>query len=1124
MDSRSKELKSVFAAYLNMARQNVYVTMLHISKLMGIEEDSNKEDKLWEMKVLTSLNGRANSKPEKLQKTIKLLHKHFPFLTPMIDYTLSEKSKSATPDTYYQILKTLFKLLNLLRNDYTHYHLVDEALTSEQTQQDSKRIAKLLRNSFDGARRVVKTRFGYTDEDMLFLTGEKRYQKEIVPGEYITGYDRKSKMKVTLPKMKHIEKDNYQYKLSKNNGELSDIGLLFLICLLLHKKYGMMFIDKVKIFTDNNSQKEKKIIREILTLYRIRLPKERMESTRPQIALGLDMLNELQKCPDELFQTFCPKDQDRFRFTDKFGEQVLLKRSHDRFPYLAMRYIDDNKIFTSVRFQVSLGNYRYKFYNKQGIDSNHEDRVRSLQKELNGFGRLTEIEEKRKDKEWHQGLLRPFEEVQIDTVETKPYITDHRANYVFNGNRIGLLLNRDMYMPSIQGDKAPCLPPTCWMSIYELPALVFHHLLCDKEHKGNTEKIIKDCVANYQRFFKDIQNGVLKPIEEEKYESVIAKYGITPSDVPGKLQDYLKNRKIDNNERFNRLSKAKLEKMIQSTTYRLEKFEKEYAMLGIKDNKIGKKGYIDVRPGRLAQYLVKDFMFFQPVNKESLENGKGTGKVTGLNYQILQSTLATAYNISTLKSLFVKAQLLESKNKHPFLSWVLEKEPKNIFCFYYCYLEEKIICLKSLLALASKENDYNYSFLHPKRIKWAVRSEEYYQKLAGRYLEAPIELPRGLFEKAIKELLQKKFNDNPAIQAALNNPKGCNVSFLIHEYFKNIHSEDPDENQDFYSPKEGHYLRNYKYFDILYASKVKNKMENVYFTIDEMEKKSKDETIVNEYLHNFQKDKKQENKGCLIQKNKDKEECKEVSRYKESSDQKNKEDQEKERRRLKKYLNEYRENEKCIRRYKVQDMLLFLMAKDILLNEWKDAEIKEYRLKNICSKQEKSILSQEIPFSITLNWEKGEKQISKVITQEKLKLKNYGDFYKFIYDDRIRTLLPQLKEDINPIGRELLEKELDGYDLNRVTIFQNIHEFEKFVIDKHPELKMQKHQFKDLINIHGLISEKTNQDLRDVRNAFSHNHYTKCIDISQKELPDIARTITEYFEKIVSDSKKGKKD
>lgn len=1090
MENHNEQTKPVFAAYLNMARQNAYVTLLHISKLMGIEETTNKEDKLWEMKVLTNLQGKTNSKPEKLQKTIKLLQKHFPFLTAMTDYILSENNKSASPDTYYRILKTLFKLLNLLRNDFTHYHLVDEALTSEQTQQDSRWMAKLLRNCFDGARRIVKIRFGYTDWDMSFLTGKKRYREEDIPGEYLTYYNKKLKEKVTEPKKRHVEKDDYLYKLSQKNGELSYVGILFLTCLFLHKKYATMFVDKAKLFSYNISEKEKKIIREILTVYRIRLPKERMESVRPQIALGLDMLNELQKCPDELFQTFKPQDQERFRFTDKFGEQVLLKRTKDRFPYLAMRYIDDNKIFDNIRFQVSLGNYRYKFYEKQGIDSDCKDRIRSLQKELNGFGRLTEIEEKRNSKQWHLGLLRPFEEVKIDTKDTQPYITDHRASYVFNGNRIGMLLNRKEYLPPIQEDKAPCLAPTCWMSIYELPALIFHHLLSGDENKGSTEKIIKDCVSNYQHFFKDIQDGVLKPIGEEKYESVIAKYGIKPSDIPEKLQDYLKNREIDSSARFNRLSEAKLKNMIQSTSYRLEKFKKEYAMLGIKDNKIGKKAYIDIRSGRLAQYLVKDFMFFQPVNKESIKNGKGTGKVTGLDYQILQSTLAAAYNIATLKSLFIKAQLLESQNPHPFLSSVLENKPENIFCFYSFYLEEKISCLKSVLYRARKENDYQYAFLHPKREKWSKRSEEFYPKLAGRYLETPIELPHGLFENAIKELLKKKYNDNTAIQAALNSPKGCNITFLISEYFRNIHPEDTDESQDFYLPKENRYLRNYKYFDILYASKLGNKIESVYYTIDEMEKKSKDKVIQKQYLQKIR----------------------------------NKEEQEKESRRLKKYLNEYKENEKCIRRYKIQDMLLFLIGKNILLNEWKDTEIKDYRLKNISSKQEKSILSQEIPFHITLNWNEGEKQISKTIKQEKLKLKNYGDFYKFIYDDRIRTLLPQLNETVSEIDRDLLEKELDEYDLNRVAIFQNIHEFEKAIISNHPKFNTQKHQFKDLIEAHGQISEKTDQELRDVRNAFSHNHYTEHIDISQKELPNVAQSITKYFGKLVSDNKPTKKD
>lgn len=135
-----------------------------------------------------------------------------------------------------------------------------------------------------------------------------------------------------------------------------------------------------------------------------------MESQSGRMALALDMLNELQKCPSELFETLSPKDRSRFRVevditnssennsSDNSEEsQVLMMRFQDRFPRLALRYIDECNVFDKIRFQLSLGKYRYAFYDKMCIDSKEPDRVRSLQKDLNGFGRLQEIEEERKN-------------------------------------------------------------------------------------------------------------------------------------------------------------------------------------------------------------------------------------------------------------------------------------------------------------------------------------------------------------------------------------------------------------------------------------------------------------------------------------------------------------------------------------------------------------------------------------------------------------------------------------------------------------------------------------------------------------------------------------------------------
>lgn len=1085
--------KAEFAAYLNMARQNAYITLLHISNLMGIiEEKNNKENQLWNMKVISMLQTGAKEKPEKIQKIIKLLHKHFPFLAPMIDQTLNSGNKHISPDTYYHILITLFRTLNIKRNEYTHAHLIDTELTSKTTINNSKEIAKWLKNVFDGARRVVKTRFGYTEKDLEFLTGNLRYHKEKIEGKYVSVTIKGKRIQV--PAIHHVENDNYLYKLSRKDETLSTIGLYAMTCLFLQKKYAVIFADKISIPPTDN-KKERKIIHEIFNIYRIRLPKERLESDRPAIALGLDMLNELEKCPSELFDTLSSKDQNKFRVKVEADgntpyeqrEEILLKRSKDRFPSLVMRYIDECNLFKTVRFQIALGNYRYEFYNKQCIDSSCEDRVRSLQKELNGFGRLQDIEKWRKEV-W-KPLIRPIDQVRKDEVNSSPYINDHHASYVFNNNRIGLAfylkgrrnemggieyplfiksdngelcggnkvkLPSGLYLPPIKENKAPCIKPICWLSTYELPALIFHLILSNFDNT-KTENIIKLYVENYYRLFEDIINGNLTPIGEKYEEFVFDKYHISSKDIPEKLREYLKGEKVDINSRYLKLSKERILDMIHKTECRLNHFKREYDKIGKRDNKIGKKSYVDIRAGRLADFLARDIMFFKYYSQFDKV------KVTGLNFQILQGVLAL-YNLSLneLHHLFVNAELINCDNPHPFILNVFANKPRSIYEFYKTYLEEKIKYLNNI-------TDYKKcTFLYPDRKKWEERTDMYYKELCERYINNPIELPRNLFEDEIKKLLMDKHGD--VFQNLDMN--ACNIAYLIVYYFKHVYN---DQNQLFYF----NYKRTYKYFNLLNNEVKRNKLKEKFYSVDELrellsDKNYRDE-ITSIYIKGF---KKTEEKEIAV-------------------------------RRLKKYEEDYRTNEKCIRRYKVQDILLFILSKNILINTLGKinlGEIKHYKLKDISLQQPTNILNLKIPFEIKLHFKDGTK---KIIKQESLKLKNYGDFFKFLYDARITSLLPQI-EHIS-IDRELLEKELEKYDNYRPLIFKLVHKFEQSIIEKNPRFKNERHQFKDLIDAHGKLSLEDKALLQKIRNAFSHNYYPTLEEIKKMNIPMVADNIEKIF-------------
>ncbi len=1204
-----KQNKYIFAAYLNMARQNAYMILKHISTLMGIENNTD-EQSLSEFTIIRQLRTKS-VKPEVKSKTKKLLHKHFPFLQAIIDYEMSQANKNnnkdidltvQAPANYADILTRVFKLLNYLRNETTHYaHYSEKDLADEQ-----KKIAEYLYHAFDGARRVVKERFeDVTEQDMGFLTGKSRYETKTEDvtdknGEIIYLKNGRKKTKTIFTKE---ENKSYKYSLKKVDGDnvlLSDVGLTMFICLFLHKKYISEFLDQVKPYGNEPEadflkakyQKEKKIIREIFSVYRIRLPKDRLDSTRPDYSLGLDMLNELQKCPKELYETLSDQKKKTFRIElrDKAkaktdDDEVLLMRHDDRFPYFALRYIDDNKLFNGIRFQVSLGKYRYKFYDKKCIDStNDEDTtVRSLQKEINGFGRLAEIEQQRVTR-WAKDI-RTFEKIAEDTPDTKPYITDQHASYAFTGNRIGMLFNYDgsatlkngLYMPSLtfvkdgDGKDAACVAPTCWLSVYELPALIFYQYLRDKyaREKDCAEKIIKDCVAKYRDIFSRIASGICDTVDAEgnvvKKElsaDIIFKgfsgqriertatgrklnknasahfneylhknYAIESKDLPEKLIKFLSGTLPgDHNEE---IAKAEIERMIKSTTKRQRDYAKAVGVIGTKENKLGKKRHEDIRPGTLARFLAKDLLRFQPPHKVT-ENGKTkvVNKLTGLNFQKLQENLATyQVGLSGLRNMMKSSHLIDCEYCHPFLEKVLNNGPKSTAEFYRIYLEQRIAYLESLM---KNPVATELHFLHLDRKQWRTGNADFYKTLVNRYLnDNPIELPRGLFTEHIKALLEENFKD----VSFDGKQEWANATFLIDRYFTAVLG---DDSQPFYNSTD--FRRTYKAFNVLQNQVERNKLVEQFYDIDKMTELAKgckekyisrEEKAIKDYidrksprLHYTSNLLKDDTIGDIAKElKKDDADFRDRLKYDRLNDYNfDKVTKtiievyvQKASKKMTHLLLEYKSNEKTLRRYRVQDMITFLLAKELLLSKQigeASEGINKSQLKDIIPGNKHSVLSVPIPFSITLNLGDGK---SYTISQTDLKVKNYGDFFQFIYDDRVKTLLPLVKK--AEVDRDVLEEELENYDTKRVQVFELVHLLEKKALEQNSELaeetgeKPVRNNFKDLACT---LSNWVEQDLSlliEVRNAVGHNRYPEDKFVNYPENIDIPDVASEFNKK-----------
>lgn len=1075
-----REKKSVYGTYIEMAFHNLYLTMHHIYALVFGEDllkvaethyDANKTNpnarfdgdfanrpSLWD----PMFERMRNARPEQKEYLEDLFRKHFPFLAA-IDALKPEKRESRLA-----VIERFSKVLRELRNCYSHYLFSPFANQIKDYKDNIVYIYGLMDQLYVGARREVKSRFAFSDLEMDCAD------------PYKTNTD-KSKKDKDGKMVKIVRKSNFRYDfftIDKTNKEkvITPFGLVFLSSLFLEKKYSKIMTDKTKVIRNT----DQKVMCELISVYRIRLHIQKLAVTKSTDALAFDIINELQRCPKTLFEMLQPAEQQKFRIKPESTQdpEVLMVRHSDRFAHLLLKYIDDAKLFDKLRFQVSLGRYFFKFYEKRCIDDAGSPRVRAICKDVNGFGRITEIEELRKS-EW-ANLIRDFDNIHANTANEERYVTDHRAQYLIANNKVGIYVRTDddktNILPELGDDGARNPSPTCWLSCYELPALAFLLHLYNGDG-ARVEDIIRSRVGYYQSLFADVRDGKVTPVASEAdLVELLKNYGgIKPVDLPRKMLDYLLMREVSAYDKFVAWAQSYIGSLIDECDMRKERIEKAIKdSNSIKDNKFGKKSFVAIKSGKIADFLAHDMMLFQPFTTER------RNKLTGLNFRILQSSLATYNgNYAELRSVLMAAHIVGNAGDdlcNPIVQAVDRAKRKcySLTDFYKLYLDERKKYLQKCL------NDGNYqklSFLHSTQTRWQERNQDYYRHLAARYLAdeyggtmslKAIDLPRGLFEKPIREELSGMKS-----MKALANDTTKNMAYLIYGYFKQVIGDDA---QTFYSAE-----RCYQLFNLLYRKDPK-KDAPVYYTAAK----------IRDMLMNG-------SKGALR------------SAIAEHVRNQNPNDRDNEKERCNALLRKIKNTETELKVYRTQDMLLFLIAKRILLNSKVDTDskvkfkaIENIRLHDITAGD---VFSQKVPIKVTVMTKNGYK---KVLRQDDLKLKNYSQFYAVISDRRLPSLLDLVQE--REVNRGVLEQELDNYDKEHPGVLKTIFEFERNYINTHDVSNGVPH-LKDMLDQGTSLSVKEKDDIRQVRNSFAHLIYPeyRVADVKNVDMPQKAKTISNRF-------------
>lgn len=1167
-----------------------------------------EEEKAW------ANNFKLNSNQQvKLQK---LLFHHFPMLGPIMAneaaYKMSTNKKSDVIDTYsltcgatlsecLDVLSTIAQGLVDCRNAHAHYepHNSKDSLNEQYALQT--KIARYLNKTLTASRRLDKERNNIDTAMMEFLTGRTdNLQRYINENGFYPKYEEKEGSGKTK---KMEERDDFFYKIGHKiqkedvtYTKLSGFGLSYFCAIFLSKSQTKQMLADIKLFERSPYPEEcNDIIRDMMSIYRIRAPrgKKKLEGSDSRITLALDILNELRKCPRELFDVLTPTGQEYFEDKVNPSKNIQLPednggdapdvvkriRKIDRFPHLVMRYVDEAKLFDNIRFQVQLGKYRFKFYDKKCINGDTD--VRSLQKEINGFGRLQEIEFERERK--YKDILQPTESRTVkiegddleldlvqfaeDTKDSTPYITDSRAFYNIHNNRIGLywtelLLDNGRYIPKC-GDYIPDMKtvadkaevnmpaPMAMLSIYELPAMIFYQYLLSKYETGkevktkSAEQVIVNKYYNLRQLFTDVGKGDFAPVKGKPNErcnllskQLQDKYNLKLSEIPEKLAVYLSGQEAENqSKRKLSITEQRLKQRLQKAIRRRDRYKEDRKKIGGKENKYAKKGYVDVRHGALARYLSESLIEWQPTKND------GKDKLTGLNFSKLQAELATFNSpdkFESVKRMLTSAKMLKSSIAHPFLYKVTNQMPRNIEELYLFYLNEEVKYLKSFFdiqykARTQRDDNINFEqsklrqgvdisnipFIHGKA-RWEERTPAYCRELAKRYLEVDgrrtaIWLPDGIFTKPIIDILKEHasgcLSEN---DETLNN----NVAYLINTYFEQVLTDHSQKFYRSYKSQDGteipnDFARVYDLFNILNNQKNNNALVPVPMTSNQIKerftekvkgiddnpimelgpnrkpiKNAQGEYIYRKQIH--------EEINDYVEKMTNRGNCKSLDEAKEVM-----------KRRLTRYINEVKNNERTIRRYKTQDMILFLMAKQLMSET---VNIENCKLHDVCN--ENGFLNRTVNFEFPIKVE--DKTV--YINQDNMSLKNYGEFYQLLSDDRLPSLLKKLAaacgDEPKPVvDYNKLMGELTSYDIHRSRIFHAVHLLEKqvvsqpkyriflnnpcdrrFYIDDDKSKMAKRNNFKSLLQLlnegdTSLLAEDERELIVSIRNAFSHNHY-----------------------------------
>ena len=328
---KTKEDKALFAAYLNMAANNVCIVLDEIALSLDLKSSKNK--------IITTDSQNCHNcqfiqdkyiDELTVDKQVALkarLLNHFPFLKAVHSrfqfHNVDKKSynndgrhidKEEVDILYNDDIKVIAKTLRQFFKVLVYYRNMSSHLMYNKGSKNAD--AEIMDTAYDLDRTflvsciTIKERYGLGNA--LGFIQDDRVKKITEPYTDKKG-KRKIRTKSVTPKF-----ESPHCLFTKDGYFMSKMGLVMIASLFIEKKYStILFAHIPEFYTLSggkviHKEQERRFLRELYSCHTIRMPKKNFSSEYDSSKLGLDMLNEIAKCPVELDECLSKYDNAKF--------------------------------------------------------------------------------------------------------------------------------------------------------------------------------------------------------------------------------------------------------------------------------------------------------------------------------------------------------------------------------------------------------------------------------------------------------------------------------------------------------------------------------------------------------------------------------------------------------------------------------------------------------------------------------------------------------------------------------------------------------------------------------------------------------------------------------------------